>query len=932
MGGYLLGIDSIGRICFRIDTAFYFAQLPATPGLPNTPILFDNNCHHIAVKRLVNQIKFYLDGTFVSSTMIATGTNFNSGGYTRMGIDNVQYNTNALYGQIDYVRIWNYAVKDQDIQNNQLHYIGSSDTSLLAGWYFTQNPDTIVYDHSSYLHHGLIVKNYNYPVNNGPNWIVAACGSDEGLFYLPEPAADSTCVNNPDPIYCHSFNFICNGDFEQEKSMPGSFPLAAFGGCTAAGSSNEVNNWCATDGVPAYYGRNTMNFNFRLPLNIVTISDNCAGGVDTWNGTAAGNDHYAILNYYGSNVTGGPLEDVINTTLITPLLPNTAFQLRFMARFGFEWQLPAPLNPAFLHFDLINTGTNATFGIGALQIPPGCSWNQYQITFTTPLFPGGFNMLRVGVAGTNDPNSHYFFYVDDFELFEVKSDYPVWLKGTGSQRPQEITTDASGNTYVAGYANQEILYPNSQVQGIPDEGTGFIASFDACGNQRWAHNTNLAGTAYLAVHYSNTQQLVYSVHYDAGGLSICSVDPLSGNILSTLPLPATSSTTSVIKTKYYAPTDEWYILTKDGISGLYNIFFYNFSGNILLSNPSPVFLPDDLVDFSISTPTTLCLLFNQNATAAYFQYPAARASLTGGTQFPVVNNSATGTVYLRAIDQNSNGIACIGGEYQGGSILAGGTTIAQYTTPSTLGNYTNAFTFLFDLSSQSIVANSGRFFGNDGISKVLEIVTDPQGDFITSGIIEGSGFTVPQFSTMNNLLLPNPQSRGLIVSKLDGTSGDDIWVQQGITNGIGQWSQHISPAVNSSILLTGYLNGSIDFQQGDIWTSTVECDNTYLLKVHNGQNQGIIERPIHPLNSANHTNPGSTKNHAIFVNKLSDLFEYYASLFQHPCVLYDSMGKVIFHEGENGLSFDLTKLDLESGMYILRPEGKNESTLILLSK
>ena len=79
--------------------------MPATPGLPSTPLLFDNNCHHVAVKRVANEIRFYIDGLFISSSLISVNTNLNSGGYPRIGLDNVQYKTSALRGIIDYLRI-----------------------------------------------------------------------------------------------------------------------------------------------------------------------------------------------------------------------------------------------------------------------------------------------------------------------------------------------------------------------------------------------------------------------------------------------------------------------------------------------------------------------------------------------------------------------------------------------------------------------------------------------------------------------------------------------------------------------------------------------------------------------------------------------------------------------------------------------------------
>lgn len=927
----MFGIDSIGRICFRIDSSSYFSQHAVAPGLPSSPLLFDGNCHHVAVQRNLNELRFYIDGIFVSSSLIPSNTSLISGGLLRIGLDNIQWKTGALNGSLDYLRIWNYAVKDADIFNNRLSYTGNVDSTQIAGWYFHQNPDTIVYDHSPYLHHGLIIRNYSTPVNNGPAWLTVTCGSEEGNSFVPEPASDPACINNPDPVYCNSLNLICNGDFEQENSSPGSFPNAAFGGCTAAGSSNEVVNWCSTNGIPSYFGRNPANPNYGLPANLYSQNDDCAGIVDTWNGALNGNDHYAVLNYFGSNLVGNMSLDEINTVLTAPLTAGSSYTLRFRALCSFDpnFQDPALLTTS-IKFEIVNSITSIGMGIGEVIIPTGCGWNQYQLAFTAPVNPAGLDKLRVKVTGTNNLSSHYFFYVDDFEIFEARSDYPVWLSGTGSQRPQEVTTDPDGNSYIAGFANQEIIYPGGLVQGIANTVTGFVASFDPCGNLRWAHNTNLSDNNYVGVRYSATQQGLYAILKDPSGLSICLFDPATGLVASTLPFPGITSSTTVLKTKYYNATDEWYILTQDEVTGFYTMFYYSFAGNsFLFSNPllgSGI----ALVDFSIQSLSNLCLIFNTGS-LAYLQYPASRLSLTGGTSYNVVNTGINGTVHLRSIDQNNAGIACIGGDYEQGDVTVNGIQVASYTTPSVPGYFTNGFTFLFDINTNNVIANSGRYFGNDGLSRVTEIACDANGDFIISGTIGGSDFTGPLHSNLSNPLLPNPHSRGFYVSKINGATGDDVWVQQGITSGIGQWTQHLTLDAHSSIFLTGYLSGSIDFLQGDTWNSVVECDNTYLVKVRDGNNLGVIERQSNSNNLLNINPDVQLKNKVFILNEWSDLFVLNPMLFNQSFCIYDMMGKEIY--SGKGVSLNGEVLSIhQSGMYVIRATNSNQTIRFIISR
>lgn len=238
-------------------------------------------------------------------------------------------------------------------------------------------------------------------------------------------------------------------------------------------------------------------------------------------------------------------------------------------------------------------------------------------------------------------------------------------------------------------------------------------------------------------------------------------------------------------------------------------------------------------------------------------------------------------------------------------------------------------TLLIYLNTSSLVPNSGRYFGNDGLSMVQEIQADNNGDFVVSGLISGSDFTAPQYSNLSNSLLPNLQSRGFFVSKINGLTGDDVWVQQGITTGIGQWTKDICVDANSTIYLTGYLNGTIDFQQGDTWGSTVECDNTYLLKVYDGQNQGVIER----LNNSSQVHETIVRKENVqkvyLLESIHELLNMNLPILQGSFCIYDLSGKVIFEVTSGTLKSEAIK-DLDNGVYFLRSLSGNESLRFIL--
>lgn len=207
----------------------------------------------------------------------------------------------------------------------------------------------------------------------------------------------------------------------------------------------------------------------------------------------------------------------------------------------------------------------------------------------------------------------------------------------------------------------------------------------------------------------------------------------------------------------------------------------------------------------------------------------------------------------------------------------------------------------------------------------------------------GRSFISLQITNLRDPLHPNPQSRGFYVSKINGLTGDDIWVQQGITTGIGQWTKDIYVDANATVYLTGYLNGTIDFQQGDTWDTgfpppppgfpptPAECDNTYIIKVYDGQNQGIIERLSNSTPPVNETISKQHINKVPILNYWTELFNVYPELQQQQYYIYDMTGKEMFR-GDSKNAGLLSNAILENGMYLLRLINSNKSFRFILIK
>lgn len=222
---------------------------------------------------------------------------------------------------------------------------------------------------------------------------------------------------------------------------------------------------------------------------------------------------------------------------------------------------------------------------------------------------------------------------------------------------------------------------------------------------------------------------------------------------------------------------------------------------------------------------------------------------------------------------------CIGGYYTNCDVSFNGTIIVPNVPQTLPGNWSNAFTFLFNsnmtaTNQSNLVPSSGKYVGGNGISRTTEIIVDPQGDFIASGLISTSSVINPINTNFNSPLQINPNMGGLFYAKLNGTTGTDLWLKQGVTTFLGTWQKDLVCGTNGAIYGIGYLNGTIDFLQGDTWNSTTQCDNTYVLKIIDSGNNAVVDRHAAPFltstNSSENTKGYLLKNEIEFNELISN--------------------------------------------------------------
>ncbi|MBL7922856.1 MAG: hypothetical protein JNL88_01525 [Bacteroidia bacterium] len=450
------------------------------------------------------------------------------------------------------------------------------------------------------------------------------------------------------------------------------------------------------------------------------------------------------------------------------------------------------------------------------------------------------------VEGVQNGNSIYYFFLDDFELYENSSDYPRWMTGLGSQRPCEIIVDGDDNVYFAGYANHEITYPNGFVQGLPNTVTGFIASYDPCGNMRWANNSNTPSEIYTAVSFDDIANRLLVASQTISGTEIQTYDPTSGSLLTTIPVPGSIFADEIVTSKTDANRQNWYILYRENGTGFYYFVRYNIMTNTIIG---PDLVPgiQNITDFSINSLLTgnvnrIFLNTNSNSTCNIIDYTIFPPNSIASFSFIPANGNQTEDIKFTTIDQNNTGMLCIGGYYSNCDLTFNSNVIVPNVPQGTAGLWSNAFAFLFNPSTASFISGSGRYIGGNGDSRTTKIIATPNGDFIAAGLVNTSNVNVPTNTNFSSGWTPNPNSRGLFITKLDGSTGTDRWLKQGTSTLIGTWQKDLVCGNNGVIYGLGYLNGTINFLQGDTWTSTSQCDNTYVLKIQETGNNAAIER------------------------------------------------------------------------------------------
>lgn len=151
--GFLFGLygsyDASGRI---------FVQINGNNRSINSSVginLMDNTCHHIAVTRDADSLRYYIDGAQVYKRATDLGT-INSTNAIQVGIDAPSASSTAYNGIIKEVRIWSVARSAQNISEYSLTQIIGSELGLEGYWRFDEGTGQNLSDLSNNTNDGLL--------------------------------------------------------------------------------------------------------------------------------------------------------------------------------------------------------------------------------------------------------------------------------------------------------------------------------------------------------------------------------------------------------------------------------------------------------------------------------------------------------------------------------------------------------------------------------------------------------------------------------------------------------------------------------------------------------------------------------------------------------------------------------------------------------
>ncbi len=196
--GFLFGLygayDNSGRLYVRLADA----NLPIGGGIAN---LMDDQCHHVAVSRDVDSIRYFIDG-FQVYAIRSSGRNISTNHNVWIGYDAPNTPATPFNGNIKEVRIWNVARQAEDILEYKDKLLNGNESGLILYCKLNEGSGDIVADYSPNAFSGLLGSTIGQDDNN-PEWSTSCSLIEEEISegagsYIIMNYLNSSYV--PDPL------------------------------------------------------------------------------------------------------------------------------------------------------------------------------------------------------------------------------------------------------------------------------------------------------------------------------------------------------------------------------------------------------------------------------------------------------------------------------------------------------------------------------------------------------------------------------------------------------------------------------------------------------------------------------------------------------------------------------------------------------------
>jgi len=130
----------------------------------------DNNWHHYACTydTVTKLQKLYRDGVFLNER-VAKGNYIGTG---KLYIGCMSATHWIFNGELDEVRIWDYARTEKQIEENRFYPLNSNEPGLLAAWRFDERSGDSIYDITGNNHDGVLKNMHNTAWKNSTAWSI----------------------------------------------------------------------------------------------------------------------------------------------------------------------------------------------------------------------------------------------------------------------------------------------------------------------------------------------------------------------------------------------------------------------------------------------------------------------------------------------------------------------------------------------------------------------------------------------------------------------------------------------------------------------------------------------------------------------------------------------------------------------------------------